>query len=141
MLVRVRERHPFADVWSLERDVDRIFRAAFGAPSRSPRAVDVSQDADGVTVRAELPGVDPAQIAVAVENGTLTITAERNEAQRSEGTALIRERSYGKFAQAFRLADDLDADAVSADCRNGVLTVRIPKRPEAKPRQIEIKTN
>jgi HSP20 family protein len=141
MLVRVRERHPFADVWSLDRDVDRIFRAAFGAPTRGPRAVDVNTDAEGVTVRAELPGVDPAHINVAVENGVLTITAERNEAQRDEGTALVRERAYGKFAQSFRLADDLDADAVSADCRDGVLTIRVPRRAAAKPRQIEVKTN
>lgn len=141
MLVRIRERHRFADLRHLESDIDRIFRGAFGIGTPARGAVDVTSDADGVTVRAELPGVDPAKIGVTVENGTLTITAERTEEKRSDGTALLRERAYGKFSQALRLADDLDAEAISADCRDGVLSIRIPKRAAVKPRQIEVKVS
>lgn len=141
MLVRIRERRPLASAWDLEGDLDRIFRSVFdwGTPARGP--MDVAADAEGVTVRVELPGVDPAAIKIGVENGTLSIRAERSEEQRSEGRYHLRERAHGAVAHAFRLADDLDTEAISAECHNGVLTVRIPKRAEAKPRQIEIKTN
>jgi HSP20 family protein len=143
MLVRVRERHPFADLRHLERDIDRIFRGSFGigTATRGPRAVEVTPDADGVTLRVELPGVDPAKVGVTVENGTLSITGERSEEKRSDATALVRERAYGKFSHAFRVADDLDAEAISADCRDGVLSIRIPKRATVQPRQIEVKTS
>ena len=53
----------------------------------------------------------------------------------------MRERAYGKFSQKLHLSDDLDAEAISAEAKHGVLTLRIPKRPEAKPRQIEVKVS
>ena len=145
MLVRVRDRRPARAAWSLQRDVDDVFRRAFGfdrlagAPAAS--ALEVLPDADGVTVRAELPGVDPAAIAIGVEGRTLTIKAERNAEKRENGAYQLRERPYGALSHAFRLSDDLDAEAISAEAKHGVLTVRIPKRAEAKPRQIEVKVN
>ena len=146
MLVRYRERTPF-DVRSLERDIDRIFNGAFGSalgfawPTRGNGAVEVTPDADGVTVRAELPGVDPAKISIGVDNRVLTIRAEREDAKRENGRYRLRERAHGTFSYSVRLGADLDVDAVSADSRHGVLTVRIPKRAAAKPRQIEIQTS
>jgi HSP20 family protein len=145
MLVRFRERHPATVAWNLERDIDRIFRAPFGfdcsLPTHGASPVDVASDAEGVTLRAELPGVEPSAIAVSVENRTLTITGKRNEEKRSEGDYLVRERTYGEFSHAFRLSDDLDSGAITADCKDGVLTLRIPKRAAVQPRQIEVKTS
>lgn len=140
MLV-VRHRRP-TPTWNLEREVDSIFQRAFGldwpsAPAGS--AFEVLPDADGVTVRAELPGVDPAAVAITVEGRALTISAERKGEEHQSGAYRLRERAYGQFSRTLRLADDLDADNISADAKHGVLTVRIPKRAEAKPRQIEVK--
>lgn len=142
MLV-VRHRRPIHNHGNLERQVDAIFQRAFGfdwpsAPAAGS-AFEVTPDADGVTVRAELPGVDPAAIAINVEGRTLTISAERKSEERPTGAYRLRERAYGQFSRSLRLADDLDAENVSADAKHGVLTVRIPKRAEAKPRQIEVK--
>lgn len=145
MLVHVRDRRPARSAWSLQREVDDVFRRAFGfdVPSFAPAAsaLDVVPDADGVTVRAELPGVEPSAIAINVEGRTLTIKAERNAEKRENGSYQLRERAYGTFSHSFRLSDDLDAEAVSAEAKHGVLTLRIPKRAEAKPRQIEVKVS
>jgi HSP20 family protein len=144
MLVRLQGRRPRADVGNFEQHVDRILRSFFAEPGVSPGSAsglfEVTADKDGITVRAELPGVEPSAINIAVNDRALTISGERSAEQRSTGTYRLRERTYGHFARTFYLSDDLDAGAVDAQCRNGVLTVRIPKRPEAKPRQIEVKT-
>lgn len=141
MLVHVRRRRPVFDASALQRDVDALFRAAgFDRPAAAAvhAPLTAHRDVDGVTVRAELPGVDPGAIAVTVEAGALTIRAERPAEQRQNGTYQLRERPCGTFSWAVRLADDLDADAVSAEAKHGVLTVRIPKRAEAKPRHIPV---
>lgn len=143
MLVHVRDRRTTRSPWGLQREVDDVFRRAVGfdfaaAPAS---ALEVQPDADGVTVRAEVPGVDPAAITIGVEGRTLTITAERSAEPRENGAYQLRERTYGSFSHAFRLSDDLDAEAVTAEAKHGVLTVRIPKRPAAKPRQIEVKVS
>lgn len=141
MLVHVRNHRAPLGVRALQRDLDELFRAVgFGgslaAPAHAP--VSVARDADGVTVRAEVPGIEPAAIAVSVEGRTLTISAERPAEQRQKGAYQLRERAYGKLSHTVRLSDDLDADAISAEARHGVLTVRIPTRAEAKPRQIAV---
>lgn len=128
MLVHVGERRPRTDFTTLERDVDRIFRSLWADPT-VPAGVgfDVVQDGDGVTVHADVPGVEPSAINIAVDGHTLTISGERS--------------GRGEFSRTFRLSDDLDTQAINAECRNGVLTLRVPKRPEAKPRQIEVKSS
>ena len=142
MFVHVRDARPTPSAGNLQREVDEVFRRAFGFDWAAPAsALEVQPDADGVTVRAELPGVDPAAIAIGVEGRTLTIQAERKAEKRENGADQLRERAYGTFSHAFRLSDDLDAEAISAEARHGVLTLRIPKRPEAKPRQIEVKVS
>jgi len=145
MLVHVRDRRPSHDARNFQRDVDDVFRRAFGvdrfASVPFASALEVVPDADGVTVRAELPGVDPAEIKIDVEGRTLSIAGERTTEKRDNGAYQLRERAYGKFAQKLQLSDDLDADAISAEAKHGVLTLRIPKRPEAKPRQIEVKVS
>lgn len=135
-------RHPFDDVMRFERDVDHLFRRAFpvGRSQTSTPAAPLAilPDAGGVTVRAELPGVDPAAIAVSVDGRLLTIQAERQAMHPEGGRAHLQERSHRRLTHAFSLADDLDAEAISAKAEHGVLTIRIPKRTEAKPRHIPV---
>jgi len=141
MLVHVRERRPRADFWNLEREVDRLFhnfRADWSGGSAT--GVALSPDRDGVSIRVDVPGVEPSALNIAVDGRTLKISGERTASAR-EGRYRVRERRTGKFSHAFDLAEDLDVDAIDAQCRNGVLNIRIPKRPEAKPRQIEVKSN
>lgn len=134
--------HPFAHVLRFERELDRLFDRPFGvsrAAAGAPLAV--LPDADGVTVRAELPGVDPAAIQVNVENRVLTIGAERPVVQRQGGRTLLQERTTGAFTHTLRLADELDAEAISASAEHGVLTLRIPKRAEARPRKVNVQVS
>jgi len=142
MLVR---SYPFADFLPLERELDHLVTRTFGFPRAvQPNAsapVAITSDADGVTLRAELPGIDPAAVSIAVENHVLTISAESSTDKRENGQMRLRERRGGAFSQSLRLAEDLDADSISAASDNGVLTVRIPKRPEVKPRQITVKVS
>jgi len=144
MFVHVRERRPRANFWSLDREIDRIFRDFFSdssVPTRADSRVALTQEKDGVTLRAEVPGVDPAAVKIAVDGRTLTISSERTDPERSEGSYRLREARAESFSHTFRLNDTLDVDAITADCRNGILTVRIPKRAAAQPRQIEVKTS
>jgi HSP20 family protein len=145
MLVHVRERHPHDVFWGLDRDIDRLFRSFWsdrGVPAGSGGfRYDVTPDADGATIRAEVPGVEPSAIKIDVDGRTLTISGERAEEKRTEGRYRVRERRFGKFSRSFELTDDLDASNIDASSHDGVLTVRIAKRPEAKPRQIEVKAS
>jgi len=125
MLVHVRGRRPSADLTALERDVDRIFRSFWD--ERSVPGFTVTPDKDGVTVVADVPGVEPAAISIAVDGRALTISGER--------------AGRGKFSRTLYLSEDLNSEAIEAECKNGVLTVRVPKLPEAKPRQIEVKVS
>ena len=143
MFVQLLERPTRSDFGSLQRELDRIFGSAFGFDPRRPAHYDgceITADADGVTIRAEVPGIDPAQLAIAVEGGTLTIRGERSDPSRGDGSYQRRERGSGSIAHTLQLADDLDANGVSAECAHGIVTVRVPKRAAAQPRQIEVKT-
>ncbi len=138
-------RHPFDHAARFERDFDHLFRRSFGFGCSPTTAVAtplaVMPDAEGVTVRAELPGIDPAAITVSVEGRMLTIDAQRQVEKRENGQSHLCERTPAALSHAFRLADDLDAEAISAKTEHGVLTIRIPKRAEAKPRQIPIQSS
>ncbi|MDX2170528.1 MAG: Hsp20/alpha crystallin family protein [Deltaproteobacteria bacterium] len=137
--------HPFADFLRLDRDLDRFFGRGFGfgraLPASLESPVAVVPDNDGVSLRAELPGVDPAAITLTVEDRVLTISAERPAPTRENSRTRLQERRSGTFTYAVRLADDLDAESISARAEHGVLTVRIAKRAEVKPRQIEVKVS
>jgi HSP20 family protein len=147
MLTRVQERHPLFDFWGLENDVERIFGSVFAeddlpTPTRSASfGFEVTPEKDKVVIRAEVPGVDPTAIKISVNDRVLTISGERAAQKPSEGQYHLRERSYGTFSRGFHLSEDLDSSAIEAECRDGVLTVRVPKRPESQPRQIAIKTS
>ena len=104
-------------------------------------AVNVEEAADELLLTAELPGMREEDVNVGIENNILTIRGEKREA-REEGDEGHRyhvwERRYGSFQRAFPLPSSIQADAIRAEFDRGVLTVRMPKAPEAKGRTIEI---
>ncbi|MDX1584632.1 MAG: Hsp20/alpha crystallin family protein, partial [Thermoanaerobaculia bacterium] len=102
-------------------------------------AVDVAEEGDQLILRAELPGMKEDDIEIEFENGMLTLKGERQfESEQSERNYHRIERSYGNFVRSFTLPRSVDADAIQANYENGILEVRIPKKEEAKPRQIKI---
>ncbi|NLX24110.1 MAG: Hsp20/alpha crystallin family protein [Phycisphaerae bacterium] len=102
-------------------------------------AVDVSEDDKQVTVRAEIPGVDPKDLDVTVSGDTLTLSGEKKEETHEEkGGWYHAERRFGSFRRTLRLPAEVDADEVEATYQNGVLTVRLNKTERAVGRRIAI---
>jgi HSP20 family protein len=122
--------------WSgLESEIDRLFEGALsdfsgGFPTRFP--VDLYEDENNTYVRAELPGVNRNDINVEMTDGYLTIAAARKTGGDGQ-----EEESFS-FSRAISIADKVDADKVSAAYENGILTVTLPKREEAKPKKISV---
>lgn len=122
--------------WS--RDFDDFFGNACATPVPS-FAVDVRQDGEDLVMEAEIPGLSQKDIEITVENGILTIAGETNSnTDEKKGAYHLRERRWGKFSRSFRLPESADGDKVSAALKDGVLTLRIPTREEAKPRRITV---
>src|SRR5271154_7521937 len=102
-------------------------------------AVDIFENEHELVVKADLPDVDPKALDIRVENNLLTIRGERKfEKKSTEGNYLRVERAYGSFARSFSLANTVNSEAIKADYRDGVLSLSIPKREEAKPKQIKV---
>ncbi len=125
--------------WSgLETEIDRLFETAltdFASPATSRFPVDLYEDKDHTYVRAELPGVNRSDINVEVNDGYLTISATRKTP--AEG----KEEESFSFSRAVSVADDVQTDKIHAAYENGVLTVTLPKREEAKPKKISVAVN
>jgi HSP20 family protein len=116
--------------------VNRLFTEPNGRPWVP--AVDIKETENDLILKADIPDVDMKDIDVQMENGTLTIRGERKFEAKSEGSWHRVERSYGHFERAFALPETVDFDAVKADYKAGVLTITIPKKEVAKPRQIKV---
>ena len=140
---------PFRDLASLQDRIDRLFgenlerlrpwgSEALEGTAWSP-AVDIVETENDIVLRADLPGVDPKDVVIQVENGTLTLKGERKfESDLKEDNYRRVERVYGSFLRSFALPPTVDAEKVEAEYRNGVLELKLPKRPEAKPKQIKV---
>jgi HSP20 family protein len=125
------------------REVDRLFDAFFGQVDRGGRrwvpAMDLVEAGDHFVLKADLPGLSEEDVKIEVQDGTLTISGERQaEHEASEGGWYRVERSFGSFSRALTLPEQVDASAISASFNDGVLEVRIPKPEERKPQRIEI---
>ena len=102
-------------------------------------AVDIYEGEHELVVKADLPDVKPEELDIRVENNILTIRGERKfEKKVDEKNYLRVERAYGSFARSFSLANTVNSEAIKADYKDGVLTLSIPKREEAKPKQIKV---
>ncbi|MFN3231348.1 MAG: Hsp20/alpha crystallin family protein [Alphaproteobacteria bacterium] len=96
-------------------------------------AVDLVEDDGHYVMTAEMPGISDEDIEVALSEGVLTVKGEkRDEREEKKDSYRISERQYGSFQRSFRLPADVDADKIKAACKDGVLTVTIPRKPEAK---------
>jgi HSP20 family protein len=101
--------------------------------------VDISEDKDRITLTAELPGFSEDQVEVQMEGGVLTIRGERKFEDEKEGRNFHRlERSYGTFVRSFTLPNNVDRENIHASFNNGLLEIELPKREEARPRQIKV---
>jgi HSP20 family protein len=128
------------------RDVDRLFDAFFGADRDQSRRwvppVDLVEAEDHFVLKADLPGLTEQDVSIEVQDGTLTISGERQAEHESNERGWYRiERSFGSFSRSLTLPDGVNADAITARFDNGVLEVSIPKPEERKPRRVEISTN
>ena len=101
--------------------------------------VDIYETEHELVVKADLPDIKPEELDIRVENNILTIRGERKfEKKVEEGNYLRVERSYGSFSRSFALANTVNTEAIKAEYKNGVLTLSVPKREEAKPKQIKV---
>ncbi len=136
---------PFRGVTTLQDQINRLFNHAFERTGEQSNlsawapAVDIYETEQELVVKADLPDVDPKDLDIRVENNLLTIRGERKfEKKVNEENYLRVERSYGSFARSVTLANAVHSDAIKAEYENGVLTLSIPKREEAKPKQIKV---
>jgi HSP20 family protein len=110
----------------------------FGASDFVAR-FDVKETKGSYVIKADLPGVDEKDLTVSLTGNQLTISGKRDEEQRNEGDQYFAiERSHGSFVRTFSMPDSVDGEHVTADMKDGVLTVQIPKRPEAQPKKISV---
>jgi HSP20 family protein len=112
---------------------------AFGAGFEP--GFDVRELADAYVIEADLPGVKEADLEVTLTGNRLQVQGKRDvEDEQTQGTFYCAERFHGSFTRVFTLPEGIDADHASSDFKNGVLKIRIPKRPEAQPRRIALGT-
>jgi HSP20 family protein len=147
----VARRDPFAELadWRpffgplFGREGRNLLEEVWGrsAAGRLAPSVDISEDDGNYIVTAELPGTKREDVTVELEDDVLTIRGEkRNERDEKKEKRRIVERSYGTFSRSFTLPSNADGERVAARFENGVLTVTIAKRPETKPRVVDIKS-
>jgi HSP20 family protein len=143
----VRRPSRFGELMTLRSAVDRLFDDDFFRPFQVGSVsfegagipLDVTTDADALTVEAALPGIKPEDVEITVENGTLTISGTTSEARKAEdGSYLVQEIRRGTFSRSLTLPNGLEPDKAEATFEHGVLRLRIPKAEQMKPRQIRI---
>jgi HSP20 family protein len=137
---------PFAGVESFpgltafQETMNRLFAEPNGRPWVPP--VDIVENENELVVKADVPDIKFEDIDVKIENGTLTLRGERKAEKTSENGGWHRmERSYGSFERAFTLPESVDPEHVKADYKNGTLTVTLPKKEIAKPRQVKVEVS
>lgn len=129
---------PFQGLRHFEDAITRLMSEPRTGRPWSP-AVDIAETEDALTVKADLPDVNIEDIDIRVENNTLTLSGHRKfeKDQTIKGWHRI-ERSYGDFVRSFSVPNSVDTEKVSAEFRNGVLTIALPKKEAAKPRQVKV---
>ncbi|HZD18222.1 MAG TPA: Hsp20/alpha crystallin family protein [Actinomycetota bacterium] len=139
---------PFRDLVSIQDELNRLFGRTFaGTESIRPTAtgawmpaMDVYETDDKIVAKLELPGIEPGDVEVSVEDSTLTISGTRGFSQEVEEENYHRvERRYGSFTRAITLPQTADTEKVEAGFDKGLLTVEIPKVEKAKPKKVQVK--
>ncbi len=136
---------PLRELEQLQHRMDRLFQGAFGL-ERSPwrvgvyPLVNISEDRDQVYVRAELPGVKAADLEITVQDNSLILRGQRKIAtEEKQVNYHRRERESGFFRRVVTLPARMQADKVEATCKDGILTIKLAKPEEVKPRKIQVK--
>ena len=141
---------PFRDLVGLQERMNRLFDESFRGINRTGSeedwvggswapAVDIYEQNGNIVLKAELPGVDPKDVDVRVENNILTLRGERkleNEVKRESYHRV--ERAYGSFTRSFTLPNVVDTEKIKAEYKDGLLRMTLPKKDEARPKQISI---
>jgi HSP20 family protein len=139
---------PFRDLRTLQEEVNRLFTGnmarfddeGVARGSWSPN-VDIYENKDHMVLEAELPGMKREDFDLSVENNVITLRGERHFVKKDDSDNYHRvERAYGSFTRSFTLPNTVSAEGATAEYKNGVLRVTLPKREETKARRIEIKT-
>ena len=139
---------PFRDLAVLQDRMNRLFNDSY-APRQEDHllnrgtwtpAVDIYEAEGGLVIKAELPDMKREDIEVSVENNTLSIRGERKlDSELKQENFHRVERAYGSFVRTFSLPATVDSAKIAAEYKNGVLTLRLPVREEAKPRMIDVR--
>jgi HSP20 family protein len=141
---------PFRELADVQNRMTRLFDDFYGRRAEDDvmrrgawiPPVDIFEKDQVVTLKAELPDMQRSDIDIRVENNTLTISGEKKMEKDVQEDDFHRvERTYGHFSRSFSLPATIDTGKVSADYKNGVLTVKLPLREEAKPKQIQVQVN
>jgi HSP20 family protein len=136
---------PFQEMLNLRRTVDRLFDNAsadsvWAQPTAWGLAVDVVENKDDFIVKASVPGINPDDLDVSYTDDILTIKGEiKSDNEVKDNQFHLRERRYGSFSRSISLPTKIKADAIEASYQNGVLSLRLPKAEEVKPKRISIK--
>jgi HSP20 family protein len=146
--------NPMREASELFNEFDRVFesplyRSRWGMPMRTndvvgswSLALDVAEKGDVFTIKASLPGINPEDLNVTLEDNVLTVQGEVKEDETiEEETYHLRERRFGSFSRSLRFPVPVNANEIVAAYENGVLTLTVPKAEQVKPKRIEIKTN
>ncbi len=148
MATNVARWDPFQEIAGMRNAMDRLLEQSFGrlpafrnGEELGPTSLglDVMETNDSFIIKAAIPGVDPADVDISVEDDVLTIKGEvEQKSEAEEGEYLRRELRYGAFQRALRLPPTVDADKAQADFEHGMLRLTLPKKPEARARSIKI---
>jgi len=136
---------PFSEIARLQDEMTRHWATGGNTDRRAAGftpPVDIFEDKEAIYLKAELPGVKPDEVNVNVENNILTLSGERKLEKNEDRNGYHRiERVYGNFTRSFALPNNVATDQVEATMNDGVLTVKIPKKSEAQPKRIEVKSS
>lgn len=136
---------PLGDLWDLHDEMNKVFRRFGGRADEKGElaawtpAVDICEDKEAVRLSVELPGMKREDVKLSVEESVLTIKGERKFSEETKKENFYRiERSYGMFSRSFTLPPTVETDKIAATMRDGILDVMIPKKEEAKPKEVQI---
>jgi HSP20 family protein len=139
---------PFGDLVTIHDELNRLFGRTFAGSEMTRRsgagtwmpALDVFETEDKLVAKMDLPGIDPKEVEVSVEDSTLTVSGKREFTSEVDEENYHRiERRYGAFARSIALPTTADAESVEASFDGGVLTIDIPKTEKGRPKRIEVK--
>ncbi len=148
--MRVKVWEPFRSFKPFYGDFDRLFdEAARGITPEGVSAsgtwhpsVDVYETENSYVLKAELPGINKEDIKIDINNNALTLQGEKKFEEKVEKDKYVRiERRYGSFSRAFTLSEKMDKENITANYKDGVLEVTLPKKEEAKPKEIKVEVN